>query len=110
VPAGERLTISDLGYSDDGISHVTARFGYLDDPRVPDLLRAAVRSGLECPLEVEEASYFLSKIELVLTDRPGMARWRKRIFLATAHLAGDPVDYFALPRQRALLMGSLIEV
>jgi KUP system potassium uptake protein len=39
-----------------------------------------------------------------------MARWRKRIFLATAHLASDPVDYFALPRHRTLLMGSLIEL
>jgi KUP system potassium uptake protein len=46
----------------------------------------------------------------VLTDRPGMPRWRKRIFLATTHLATDPVDYFALPRQQTLLVGSIIEV
>src|SRR3954468_14101265 len=87
VPADERLLISDLGYADDGILHITARFGFQDDPRVPDVLRAAVQAGLECPLEVGEASYFLSKIELVLTDTPGMARWRKRVFLATSHLA-----------------------
>jgi KUP system potassium uptake protein len=106
----ERLVISDLGFRDDGISHIRARFGFLDDPHVPPVLRAANEAGLECPLEVDEASYFLSKIELELTDEPGMARWRKRIFLATAHLASDPVDYFALPRHRTLLMGSLIEL
>jgi len=110
VPADERLVISDLGYADDGILHITARFGFQDVPRVPDVLRAAVQAGLECPLEVGEASYFLSKIELVLTDAPGMARWRKRVFLATSHLATDPVDYFALPRDRTLVVGSLIEV
>jgi KUP system potassium uptake protein len=110
VPEEERLVISDLGFRDDGISHISARFGFLDDPHVPAVLRAANEAGLECPLEVDEASYFLSKIELELSDEPGMARWRKRIFLATAHLASDPVDYFALPRPRTLLMGSLIEV
>jgi KUP system potassium uptake protein len=96
VSPEDRLVISDLGFRDDGISHVLARFGFQDDPDVPDVLRAANAHGLECPLEVDEASYFLSKIELELTDTAGMARWRKRIFLATAHLASDPVDYFAL--------------
>jgi KUP system potassium uptake protein len=110
VPEAERLVISDLGFRDDGISHISARFGFLDNPQVPLVLRAANDAGLECPLEVDEASYFLSKIELELTDQPGMAQWRKRIFLATAHLASDPVDYFALPRHRTLLMGSLIEL
>jgi KUP system potassium uptake protein len=110
VPPEDRLLISDLGFRDDGISHVLARFGFQDMPHVPNVLRAANDRGLECPLEVDEASYFLSKIELDIGDTPGMARWRKRIFLATAHLASDPVDYFALPRHRTLLMGSIIEL
>jgi KUP system potassium uptake protein len=110
VPDAERLVISDLGFRDDGISHVCARFGYQDAMHVPTVLRAALAAGLECPLEVDEASYFLSKVELVLTDRPGLPRWRKRIFLATSHLASDPVDYFGLPRNQTLSVGSLIEL
>jgi KUP system potassium uptake protein len=110
VPPHERLEISDLGFRDDGISHVTAHFGFQDRPDVPDVLRDAEKRGLECPLEVSEASYFLSKIELLATDAPGMSLWRKRLFVATAHLAADPVEYFVLPRDRAVLLGSHLEI
>jgi KUP system potassium uptake protein len=102
--------IDDLGYSDDGISHLDARFGYMDQPDVPSALRLAAAAGLECPLEVDEASYFLSKIELQTSDAPGMTRWRKRLFVATSHITADAAEYFRLPRDRTLIMGSLIEV
>jgi KUP system potassium uptake protein len=105
----ERLVISDLGYRDDGISHITANFGFQETPDVPDVLRDAEKKGLECPLEVTEASYFLSKIELLPTGAAGMRMWRKRLFVATAHLAADPVEYFVLPRDRAVLVGSHLE-
>jgi KUP system potassium uptake protein len=106
VNEDRRLTISDLGFSDDGISHVTARFGFQEMPNVPEVLRLAAEHGLECPLEIPEASYFLSKLELVATDAPGLSRWRKRLFLATAELAADPVDYFVLPRERTVILGA----
>jgi KUP system potassium uptake protein len=109
VAEAERLKISDLGFRDDGISHVTAHFGFQETPDVPEVLRDAEKHGLECPLEVTEASYFLSKIELLPGDGPGMSMWRKRLFVATAHLAADPVEYFVLPRDRTLLLGSHLE-
>jgi KUP system potassium uptake protein len=110
VPPADRLVIDDLGYADDGISHVTARFGYMDRPDVPSALRLAAAAGLECPLEVDEASYFLSKIELQTSDAPGMTRWRKRLFVTTSHITADAAEYFRLPRDRTLIIGSLIEV
>jgi KUP system potassium uptake protein len=109
VPA-ERLSVDDLGYTDDGITHVEARFGYMEQPDVPSALRLAADAGLECPLEVEEASYFLSTIELRPGDAPGMTRWRKRLFVATSHITADAAEYFGLPRDRTVIMGSLIEV
>ena len=39
-----------------------------------------------------------------------MSRWRKRLFLASSHIAADAADYFGLPRERTVIMGSLIEV
>jgi KUP system potassium uptake protein len=60
--------------------------------------------------EVDEASYFLSKIELRVGDAPGMARWRKRLFVATSDITADAAEYFGLPRDRTVIMGSHIEV
>ena len=56
--------MDDLGYTDDGISHVAAHFGYMEDPNVPAVLRLADAAGLEGPLDLDDASYFLSTIEL----------------------------------------------
>ena len=84
VPTEDRLVVDDLGYTDDNITHATARFGYLDKPDVPSVLRLLELSDIECPLEVDEASYFLSHIDLTMGDEPGLSRWRKRLFLATA--------------------------
>jgi KUP system potassium uptake protein len=110
VASAERFAVDDLGYSDDGISHLTARFGYMEQPDVPVALRCAAEGPLGFPVDVEEASYFLSTIELRTGDAPGMSRWRKRLFLASSHVAADAADYFGLPRERTVIMGSLIEV
>jgi KUP system potassium uptake protein len=106
----ERLRISDLHYRDDGISLVAARYGFQEQPDVPLLVREAAGSGLESSIDLSDITYFLSKIEIVQSDAPGMAPWRKRLFLATAHLAADAVDYFQLPRHRTVLLGSAIEI
>ncbi len=110
VPADERIVVDDLGYADDGISHVAARFGYADTPNVPSVLRLAAAAGLECPLEVDQASYFLSTIELRVGDAPGMSGWRKHLFVSTSHITADAAEYFGLPRDRTVIMGSRIEV
>jgi KUP system potassium uptake protein len=110
VRLAERLLIDDLGYSDDGITHVGARFGYMDKSDVPEVLRLVAHADIECPLEVDEASYFLSTIELRAGAAPGMARWRKRLFLATSRITSDAAEYFALPRDRTVIMGSQIEL
>ena len=110
VADADRLVVDDLGYADDGISHVAARFGYKDAPNVPHVLRLAASAGLECPLEIDEASYFLSTIELHMGEEPGMSRWRKHLFVATSRITADAAEYFGLPRERTVIMGSRIEV
>ena len=82
VPEPERVSIDDLGYRDDGISHVAARLGFQDRIDVPRLLAQAVEQGLEGDCDVDTASYFLSRMTIVPTDAPTMRRWRKKLFMA----------------------------
>jgi KUP system potassium uptake protein len=110
VPAARRLSIDDLGYARDGITHVTLRFGYTETPDVPSALAALTPQQTEGRLDLENASYFLSKVELRAGRSTDMSRWRKRLFLATAHIAGDASEHFALPPDRVVLLGSQVEV
>ena len=110
IPAAERVIVDDLGYRDDRIIHVTARFGYLDQVNVPGLLPLIRAAELESPLDDDKLSFFLSRIELHLGSAPGMSRWRKRLFLATSRITADATEYFQLPRDRTLVMGSRIEL
>jgi KUP system potassium uptake protein len=109
VRDSERLEIDDLGHKDDGITFVRAKHGYVEEVNVPRIVRLIAKTGVEGPLEAGEASYFLSKVELKPTDKPGMSRWRKRLFLATAAITAEPADYFKLPRDRTVILGSHIE-
>jgi KUP system potassium uptake protein len=65
---------------------------------------------LESPIDVNGASYFLSTVDLCPGDAPGMSRWRKRLFLATARITADAAEYFRLPRERTVIVGSRIEL
>jgi KUP system potassium uptake protein len=110
VPVTQRVTIDDLGYKDDRIIHVTARFGYMDQADVPGLLPQIRQADIESPLDDDKVSYFLSRIELRPGNTPGMSRWRKRLFLATSRITADAAEYFQLPRERTVIMGSRIEL
>ncbi|PXX61057.1 KUP system potassium uptake protein [Nocardia tenerifensis] len=110
VPDGERTEIDALGYADDGIIHVTARFGYMETPNIPATLRLLDPAHTEGRISVDDASYFLSKIELKRGPEPTMAAWRKRLFIATSYITADAAEYFGLPGQRTVIMGERVEV
>ena len=110
IPPTERVVVDDLGYKDDRIIHITARFGYMDLTNVPGLLPLIREAELESPLHDEKLSYFLSRIELHLGDTPGLSRWRKRLFLATSRITADATESFQLPGDRTVVMGSRIEL
>jgi KUP system potassium uptake protein len=110
VRGRKRLAIDDLGYEDDGIFHVTIRCGYMEHADVPSTLRLLDPARTEGQLNLPEASYFLSKIELRAGDQPTMARWRKRLFIATSYITADAAEHFNLPRDRTVIVGSHIDV
>jgi KUP system potassium uptake protein len=110
LPDSERLTHDDLGYASDGIVHVAARFGYMERPNVPRALALLDPEETEGPIDLDGASYFLSKLDLCQGDAPTMAPWRKRLFIATSHITADAAAHFSLPLDRTVIVGSRIEV
>jgi KUP system potassium uptake protein len=82
----------------------------METPDVPATLALLDPVATEGRLHLEQASYFLSTIELRSGKSPAMALWRKRLFIATSHITADAAEYFGLPRDRTVIMGSHIEL
>jgi len=110
VPDAERTEVDAMGSAEDRVIHVIARFGYMERPNVPGALRLLDAGQTEGPIDVDGASYFLSKLELRKGTAPTMAPWRKSIFIATSYITADAAEYFNLPIDRTVVMGSRIEV
>ncbi|MEO7022904.1 MAG: potassium transporter Kup [Leifsonia sp.] len=112
VPTLEAFTYDELGYEDDGIEHLTIRFGFSDEPDLPRALRAACRANV-LPLDAADfknASYFISRGAIRTTPAKSMVRWRRSLFVALAHNAADPAARFGLPPLRTVTMGSDVEI
>jgi KUP system potassium uptake protein len=107
----ERLTVEALG-DDFRVFHVTVRAGYHDSLDVPAALRLCRKQGLlERNLDLEHASYFVSRIAIKQTeDSSQMSKWRKRLFTLMARNAASPIDAFELPSDRTVLVGSQISL
>jgi len=79
----------------------------------PDVRRALgllEPTKTEGSIWIDDASYFLPKIELTNGLEPTVSAWRKNLFIATSRLSSDGTEYFNLPQDRTLIMGSLMEV
>jgi KUP system potassium uptake protein len=105
----EQVVVDDLGYRDDGIMHVSLRCGFQDNHNVPEALRRAVELGLESEIDIDNGTYFVSRITIVRGDAPGMSTWRKKLFLAMANTATNPVEIFGLPEHRIVTIGSYVD-
>jgi KUP system potassium uptake protein len=92
-----------LGPLAESVTPLTVRFGFLEPQDVPAALGLAVQQGvIEGKPDLEHATYFVSSIAIVVTDSPGMARWRKKLYVAMARNAADPADYFTLPQTQTV--------
>jgi KUP system potassium uptake protein len=109
VETFDRCAVEVLGRGLFKVVHLTARFGYHDDLNIPDALVEARKQGLlERNLDLEHASYFVSRITITLSDSPGMQRWRKNLFIAMARNASSAIEHFGLPTNRTVILGSQV--
>jgi KUP system potassium uptake protein len=105
----DRFSVELLGHGLFKVFHVGIRLGYWDPPNVPEALALCrMRGLLERNLDLEQASYFASRIAITPTDVPVMQRWRKRLFITMARNASSPIEHFRLPGDRTVIMGSQV--
>ncbi|HEY1532184.1 MAG TPA: potassium transporter Kup [Galbitalea sp.] len=113
VANSRAFAYDDLSYADDGIEHLTVKFGFADNQDLPRAMGTACKMKVLHldPGEMAQASYFISRGGLRATrGSAGMVAWRKRLFLAIAHNAADPAARFNLPPERTVTMGSDVEI
>jgi KUP system potassium uptake protein len=109
VEESDRFIVERLGEGLFKVTHVTIRTGYRDVVNVPASLALARKRGLlERNLDLEHASYFVSRMTIIPTHESGMRRWRKLLFIAMARNAASPIDHFGLPIDRTVTVGSQV--
>ena len=102
----ERITLRDLG---NGIYVVRAVYGFNETPDVVRIIESVEKScGLK--FDLMDTSFFLSRDTLVATDIPGMALWRERLFRWMYQNAGRQSDFFKIPTNRIVELGSKVEI
>jgi KUP system potassium uptake protein len=105
VPATERVEVRRLG---DGFWVVTGHHGFMQDPNVLEVLGRCRAHGLE--VDVHQATFFLGRETLLATRRPGMARWRERLFSFMSRNALRATAYFRIPAERVFEVGVQVEL
>jgi KUP system potassium uptake protein len=92
----------------DGASHVIIRYGFMEDPDIPEAVIAAATEGLA--IDPDDIAYFLGRETLIVTRQPGMARWREGLFVIMTRNAAGPASYFRLPPHRVVELGVQVEL
>jgi len=107
VAFDERVTCERLGH---GCWRVRVRFGFMNRPDVMRALEVCGALGLE--FDMMQTSFFLSRQQVVpAAGGPStMARWRERMFAAMARNAGNITDYFNIPTNRVIELGTRVEI
>ena len=105
VDASERCEIHDIG---DGFYRAVLHYGFMQETNVPQGLKEMERCGGE--FDMMHTSFFLSRQTLLPSSNPGMPIWREKIFAWMLRNAATAMDFFRLPTNRVVELGSQVEI
>ncbi len=105
IPFAERVQVEPLAR---GFWRVTVNYGFKNTPDIPQALTLCRTHGLE--VEEFTTSYFLSRETVVPTRGDGMAHWRERLFAAMTRNAGSVVEFFRLPNNAVIELGTRVQI
>ncbi len=105
VPKEDYIWIDDLGH---GFWRIRAHYGFKETPDVPRMLDDCQRQNLV--FDLMQTSFFLNRETLVLGQCKGFARWRGHLFIWMSHLAARASDYYRIPSNRVIELGTQIQL
>lgn len=105
IPEGQRCSIDDLGL---GFHRMILRYGFVEEPDVPNALANVHRCGAE--FRMIDTSFFLARQTLLPSSRPGMMIWREKLFAWMLRNAESAMEFFRLPTNRVVELGSQLEI
>ena len=105
VPNFEKIEAEKLP---SGFYRIIARHGYMETPKIENILALAREKGVE--IKLETASFFLGRQKLVIGDRPKMGRWRASLFRFLANNAMDASSFFDIPSNQVIEVGIQFEL
>jgi len=105
VDADRRCKMEDLGQ---GFHRLILKFGFMEEPDVPAALAEITSCG--APIKMMDTSFFLARQTLLPSSRPGMAIWREKLFAWMLRNAESAMEFFRLPTNRVVELGSQVEI
>ena len=105
VTKGNRLLIKDMGKN---FFWVRVFYGFMETPDIPSALELCEAQGLT--FDMMSTSFFVSRALIVSGPNPGMVKWRERLFLSLSRNAMHAADFYKIPVNRVVEMGTKIEI
>jgi len=105
VHASKRIWFEDL---EAGFYRLVVKYGFMEEPDVPAALALATDCGAR--FKMMDTSFFLARQTLIASSRPGMALWREKLFAWMLRNAESAMEFFRLPTNRVVELGSQVEI
>jgi KUP system potassium uptake protein len=105
IDPARRCRVEDLG---SGFYRIVLKFGFMEEMHVPDALENIGNCGF--PFRMMDTSFFLSRQTLLASDIRGMAIWREKLFAWMMRNAESPMEFFSLPINRVVEVGSQVRI
>ena len=105
VPVKDRVTVETLG---EKMYKLDVHYGFMEEPNIPLALSRVSLDGWN--FDLSQTTFFLGRETLIPTKKPGMARWRKRLFIFMSLNARSAASFFGLPPNRVVELGAQMEI
>jgi KUP system potassium uptake protein len=105
VAPSEQVTIVPLGHN---CFQLNVCYGFKDEPNIPLVL--GLCSGQHMLFEMMETSFFIARQTVISVPGRGMARWREHLYIAMSRNARAAADYYQIPANRVIELGTQVEI